>query len=216
MASSPGFVSRRVLLIGLTIGMACGASIVLAVLGFWWWWCSLLGVGLMSVTHLASERGRLLDPWSWMRGLDGEARVSAELRQLERHGYHLFEPVDLTCGDVDHVVIGPTGVFALETKNWPGQIRRDGDALKRDGWDASAALRQAVRNAMAIKDLTGVRWVDAVVVCVSSDLSEDPIRFGKVTVTSAAGVADVVTARPRVLDAERVEELVSRMSQRRG
>lgn len=212
VATSPGFVGRRVLLIGLTTGIALGAAAVFAVLGFRWWWYSLGAAAIVLFAHLATSRGGVLDPWSWIRGLDGQARVSAELRGLARLGYHVFEPVEVPYGDVDHVVVGRTGVFAIETKNWPGRIEHSANGLRRDGWDASDGVRQAVRNAIAIREMTGVRWVDAVLVCVDGVVDGDPIELGNVTVTTPAGVQSVVTSTRHALSKETIEAIVERLA----
>jgi hypothetical protein len=65
--------------------------------------------------------------------------------------------VDIGRGDVDHVVVGPTGVFAVETKNWPGRVEVRGGALYRNGRRDETSLRQAIRAAIAIRERTGVR-----------------------------------------------------------
>jgi hypothetical protein len=36
-------------------------------------------------------------------------------------------------GDIDHIVLGPTGVYVLETKNWSGKITCNGDQWHRPG-----------------------------------------------------------------------------------
>jgi hypothetical protein len=217
MATHPGFVGRRVLIIGLSAGAGFGVAAVLAVIGIRWWWCSLLAVSIVVFIDRASSRGRVLDPWSWIRGLDAQAQVSAELAQLVRRGYHVFEPVDIQRGDVDHVIVGPTGVFAIETKNWPGRIEIGSDGhLRRDGRDASEGLRQAVRNAIAIREMTSVRWVEAILVCVNGAVEGDPIELGKVTITTPAGIERVVLSTRRILSETLVQDTAERLANRSG
>ena len=211
MATHPGFVGRRVLLIGLSAGAGLAVAAVLVVLGFRLWWCSIIAATLIALIDRVSSRGRILYPWSWIHGLDGQARVSAELKQLVPLGYQVFEPVEIRFGDVDHVVVGRTGVFAIETKNWSGRIKHGTAGLRRDGWDASSGARQAVRNAIAIRDLTGVRWVEAVLVCVDASVEGDPIRLGNLAVTTPVGLNGVVTsAQPRLSEAQ-IRAIVERL-----
>jgi hypothetical protein len=82
--------------------------------------------------------------FSWRRrgyryGIRGEEAVSKALSALgNRH--RVFNGLTLpgVRGDIDHVVVGPGGVFALETKNYAGEITCAGDrwARRRNGkWE---------------------------------------------------------------------------------
>lgn len=59
---------------------------------------------------------------SWYRGVLGERRVAAELARLGEHWVVLHSvPVGRGSSDIDHVVIGPPGVFTINTKYSPGK-----------------------------------------------------------------------------------------------
>lgn len=49
-------------------------------------------------------------------GIDGEAWTAAELRKLGRRDWRLVNHVMLEHRDVDHALVGPGGLFAIETK----------------------------------------------------------------------------------------------------
>lgn len=49
-------------------------------------------------------------------GLDGEVFVGAALNRLSEVGCRVFHDVTLSHGNVDHVVVSQSGVFAVETK----------------------------------------------------------------------------------------------------
>ena len=102
--------------------------------------------------------------WSYQLGFDGERVVGEELNQLMLDGYRVFH--DLPCDgfNIDHVVVGPSGVYAVETKakrkQTDGQGRKmewrvtyDGTTLHfpLSGPD-SQWLEQAVRNARTLGD----------------------------------------------------------------
>jgi hypothetical protein len=56
-------------------------------------------------------------------------------------------------GDVDHVVLGPGGIYVLETKNWSGNVTCNGDEWRRAGkrnFKTSPSL-QVKRNAAKIR-----------------------------------------------------------------
>lgn len=51
-----------------------------------------------------------------MMGDDAEQWTASELRPLTRRGWRLINHVSLSGGDIDHVLLGPGGAYALETK----------------------------------------------------------------------------------------------------
>ena len=60
-------------------------------------------------------------------------------------------------GNVDHLVIGPNGLFVIETKNYSGYVKCFRDTWYVNGREVSSLSKQAKRNAMAIKhNLDGV------------------------------------------------------------
>jgi hypothetical protein len=103
-------------------------------------------------------------------GLLGEQAVAEQLQPLFADGYRIFHDVP---GDgkwnIDHVVVGPAGVFAIETKY---RTKQPGKASERDheaifdgnkiqfpsGYDAEAP-EQARRNARWLaKDAFQSNW----------------------------------------------------------
>lgn len=49
-------------------------------------------------------------------GLDGELATAEGLDQLKQHGFYIFHDIPSDNFNIDHAAIGPTGVFAVETK----------------------------------------------------------------------------------------------------
>lgn len=59
---------------------------------------------------------------SWFKGAVGERQVAAQLDALGPEFTVLHAvPVGRSTTDIDHVVVGPTGVFSINTKNHSGQ-----------------------------------------------------------------------------------------------
>ncbi len=54
---------------------------------------------------------------TWLLGSWGEQHTSEALKRLRSRGWHLVNGIPLDRGDVDHVLLGPGGAFAIETKN---------------------------------------------------------------------------------------------------
>ena len=60
----------------------------------------------------------------WRTGAEGEKRTARALRPLLREGWVLLNDLPVSFGNIDHVLIGPPGVFMLETKNLSGVVSR--------------------------------------------------------------------------------------------
>ncbi len=55
----------------------------------------------------------------------GEWLTAETLKSLP-DGYIVINDVTKKLGNVDHVVIGPTGVYVIDVKNWKGTVKADG------------------------------------------------------------------------------------------
>ncbi|MFF8956192.1 nuclease-related domain-containing protein [Streptomyces sp. NPDC014894] len=69
---------------------------------------------------------------SWRQGLAGERLVGAELNRLTRRGWHVLHSVPLPREvDIDHLLIGPGGVFSVNAKHHNGKpVRVDQDTVR--------------------------------------------------------------------------------------
>jgi hypothetical protein len=57
------------------------------------------------------------------RGASGEEQVGSLLDELAGGDWRVLHDVSLGRGNVDHILIGPAGVFSVETKSHPGPVR---------------------------------------------------------------------------------------------
>lgn len=114
-----------------------------------------VGVATFVVKQVRSmlEKGRKLD--RLRLGLDAELAVAEELNQLMRHGAVVFHDIEAERFNIDHVVVAPQGVFAIESKGYSketavkgqekARISFDGKQLATSSWRSSAAIDQARR-----------------------------------------------------------------------
>jgi hypothetical protein len=115
----------------------------------------------------------------WLAGGEAEAEVGRELEPLRTAGWSVMHDVLLERGgNVDHVVWGPKGAFAIETKS--------GKFSRRD-------LNQAAMNAALVKQKLRARWVNAVL-CVAE--GEPPHRRGVVWVVPRDELRSWLLSRP--------------------
>jgi hypothetical protein len=68
---------------------------------------------------------------SWQRGGQGERRTARLLHRLTRDGYVVFHDLAVPGSDanLDHLVIGRSGVFVIDSKQWTGEVRQGADGL---------------------------------------------------------------------------------------
>lgn len=59
---------------------------------------------------------------NWREGAEGEERTGKELARLEPLGWHVRHDLTDAYGNIDHVAVGPGGVFLLDTKSRSGEI----------------------------------------------------------------------------------------------
>ncbi len=84
-------------------------------------------------------------------GARGEERVSGILRELPDR-YHVFNDFVARGSHVDHVVVGPAGVFAVETKYWRGRVTiEDGCVLVNGVLPTRSPLDQVRREAHRVR-----------------------------------------------------------------
>ncbi len=92
--------------------------------------CLLSLVLLLAMCFVGKWAFRRMDELERVRdrmlsGAVGEERVGLILQGLPEE-FHVINDLPLGKGNLDHVVIGPTGVYVIETKNWRGIVRADG------------------------------------------------------------------------------------------
>jgi hypothetical protein len=68
---------------------------------------------------------------TWQRGAQGERHTARLLDRLTRDGYVVFHDLAVPGSDanVDHLVIGPTGLFVIDSKQWTGSVHQSADGL---------------------------------------------------------------------------------------
>ena len=114
----------------------------------------------------------------FFKGARGEEKVSGILQSLP-DGYHVFNDF-VACGKhVDHVIVGPAGVFALETKFWRGKVTvEDGHVLLDGQLPDRSPLAQVQRESEWVRlALVKAGWTGAVtpVLVFASDTFEAKI-----------------------------------------
>lgn len=132
------------------------APALLAMLLLYWtiseWWRYLYPsppspwIATFSLVVVALYAGwSITRTWPKLKALrqaeDGEKAVGQLLESLRASGYSVFHDLVGDDFNVDHVIIGPAGVFSIETKTWSKpkrgspKIAFDGETLLAAGWE---------------------------------------------------------------------------------
>lgn len=126
-------------------------------------------IGLVVCANLLVKLYRTTQKAQKVRlGYEGEVAVGQELNQLMSQGFQVFHDFPADNFNIDHVVVGKTGVFAVETKarSKPdsGDRKKDahveytGTSLNFPNWSESKPLVQARSQAQWLG-----RWLESAV-----------------------------------------------------
>lgn len=136
------------------------------------------------------------------QGADGEERVGAILEDLVPHGWHVIHDAHLERGNVDHVLVGPPGLFTVETKSHAGpvQVRNLHGGL----------IRQVHAQRQRIEELAGIR-AEPLLVYSTAWVDNPGGRRKGVRVVPARMLTRHLQRRPARLSAQEVDDLHRRL-----
>lgn len=122
-----------------------------------------LSIPLVKFARRSRERA------NYQLGLDAELAVGRELNLIMREGFYVFHDFPEEHNNIDHVVVGPSGVFAVETKGRPkpdkgrgtvdAKVIYNGETLCfPDKANDTAAIHQARKQATTLS-----KWLSSAV-----------------------------------------------------
>jgi hypothetical protein len=151
------------------------------------------------------------DAIAWRRGAVGERRTARLLGPLERHGWAVLHDlaVPRSRANLDHLAIGPGGVFVIDSKQYRGRLQFD-----RSGrlWHGRYPLAPALRAVSFEADQAAQVLTDADVVVPIVAVHGAQVPGGKVVtqgvpVVAARRLPSMLRALPAVLGPERIANL---------
>jgi hypothetical protein len=155
------------------------------------------------------------DTVAWRRGAARERRTARLLAPLERQGWAVLHDLAIpgSAANIDHLVIGPGGVVAIDSKHYRGRLWLDADGLLWHGRHLLvSALRTTLWEADQADEVLGITdiTVAAVVAVHGASIPWGALRADGVTVVPARRLPDLLYALPPVLGPERVAWLADR------
>lgn len=132
-------------------------------------------------------------------GLDAELAVGQELNQLMLQGCRVYHDFPAENFNIDHVVVGPKGIFAVETKgrakpdrgrgSADAKVVYDGQKLIFPGWFQKDPLDQAKRQADWLQ-----KWLGS---AVGESVSVKPVLMLPGWFVERANSGDVLVLNPK-------------------
>ena len=161
---------------------------------------------------LARLLGVHRDERHWRVGADGEEEVAWRLRKLGK-GWHVLHsvPVGDRGSDIDHVVIGPGGVFTLNTKNHTGQrVSVTASTVFVNGQNTHYVRNSRFEAERAARLLSAACnetvAVHPVIVVMAAELTSKG-QPTDVSVVGRKSIAQWMARRPAVMTPQRVEDI---------
>ena len=186
---------------GVAIALMSQLGAVGLVLGAW-----ILGF-VSALTLFGWMIGFDVHSLTWLWGSWGEIDTAAELKKLGPE-WHVVHDIENAYGNWDHVAIGPTGVFMIDTKRLRGRVtvKEDGLASGRTRYSGSSFRGSSVRLRDALQGHVQVPWIQAVV-AIWGNFSETPREEGHVAYVGGPQLVEWLCSRPGRLSSERGELL---------
>jgi hypothetical protein len=194
------------LLVTIVAGLALSAGLPaagVAVVAAWWW-----------LRFRPSPETQ-----AWRRGAEGERHVAHLLEPLVRAGWGVSHDLRVpgSKANIDHIVIGPPGVFVIDAKNYRGRLRLSRDGLLWHGRTFLAPTLSATRWE-ADKLQARIGAPDIAVVPVVAVLGA-VVPFGQVTsmgvtVVPARRLPGLLRSLPPTLAPQRAREVAAQIDRR--
>jgi len=164
-------------------------------------WCTLL----KGMRHV--ER--------FYKGARGEEKVSSILEKLPE-SYHIFNDFKALSHHIDHVVVGPAGVFSVETKFWSDKVTiEQGHILVGGVLPSRSPIAQARREAQAVKTyLKSLGWeggVSPVLAFASNTFQHVQEEMQGVVIINSSQLKECFENAKTMIDSAQLQRILSLM-----
>jgi hypothetical protein len=172
--------------------------------------------GFYAIVRLPSEA------LFWDRGARGERKTAEALAPLEEKGFVVLHDrlIPGGRGNIDHLAIGPSGIYVIETKNLKGSVEVTQDKLfisdkPRQGY-VEQVYREAVATQIALAELLNpLRVTVTPVLCIhGAKTPRIDHAVAGVRLLSGSQLRRLAESAPRLLESEDVQ-LIAREADRR-
>ncbi|WP_051275981.1 NERD domain-containing protein [Marmoricola sp. URHB0036] len=150
------------------------------------------------------------------RGAEEEESTVRVLGALSADGWRIFHDVrwpGRAQASIDHIVVGPGGVFVVDSQAWSGEIQVKSGSLRQDGKRRARHVIASAAAAMAVGELLPGLSPEKIrpVICVAR---QEPIYgwCGDTMICSTENITTFLTSSPRVLDEAEMTDIAQALS----
>ncbi|WP_219464163.1 nuclease-related domain-containing protein [Nonomuraea rhizosphaerae] len=154
---------------------------------------------------------------AWRRASIAERRTEAQLRQLERRGYRTLHAraIPNSEAQIDHLVVGPTGVYAVDSEKWDKRLPvrvQMGKKLFHGPFDKKPRLTEAKWEASQASELISAAYGKEISVVPSLAIYGPAVPWKIMTIRGVdvyegARARKWITKREKALTPAEVERL---------
>jgi hypothetical protein len=151
---------------------------------------------------------------AWRTGGDGEARTAAFLAPLVAGGYRILHDrrIPGSRANIDHICIGPSGIYVIETKSVAGRVSIRGDDVylngRRRAWvDEVRREVEAVERALAVELAVPEIHVRPIICVHRADLPLFSSRAGGIPLLTGKELLKHLGSGPPVLGSDAIARL---------
>ncbi len=186
----------------MKVGAAFSVLVLaIALLGFGWATCAIEVAVVFCILSVDRTASALVDRWG--RGAAGEELVGQALDSLRERGWFALHDVQLDHGNIDHLLVGPAGIFTVETKSHRGRLRAHAIDARM--------LKQAYAQAKSLERITGLRAIPLLVFS-SAYLIPAVTRRDGVAILPSRMLVKYLHKRGGTIPPERVDEVYRRLA----
>jgi hypothetical protein len=193
--------------VAVTLGIGAAGGLLGSLLAPW------LSLVIGGLAAMATSWGLRFQPSpdavAWRRGASGERRTARLLAPLERHGWAALHDLAVpgSAANIDHLALGPGGVFVIDSKQYRGRLQLDAlgklwhghhplaPTLGAVSWEADQAAQVLPDPGMAVVPIVAVH---------GAQVPWGKVVSGGVPVVSARRLPSLLRELPAVLGPERV------------
>lgn len=202
----------RILAFGAVVAIV-GLVVLLAVSPLWGGVVLLFDLALVMSALLSTPNSIS----AWQTGAEGEVRTGRLLEPLEREGFRIIHDRKIpgSRANIDHIVIGPPGIFVIETKSLAGSLQIRGNDIFVGGRRKTGMIDEVKREALAVEsalaeELAAHGWTVTPVICVHrADLPWFRSEVAGVRIMSGKDLVKRLRTADRVLSPADVERLAA-------
>jgi hypothetical protein len=152
---------------------------------------------------------------AWATGAEGEARTGRFLEPLRAEGFRILHDrrIPGSRANIDHIVIGPPGIFVVETMSYTGRVSIRGVDVFVAGRRKTAMIEEVRREALAVQialadEIDANGYLITPIICIHrARLPWFGSEVGGIRLVSGKGLVKRLRKGDRVLGAEEVQRL---------